>query len=119
MDKDKNIEYLKELNKELVRELTRFDKLTTQLNAKLSKQQNTITLLNKLQQSFAESGTDEDFFKNTARLISEYLEMSATYILLPDVKNPTHFKILNTEGLFDTFDEIPVLSLPELDGLEK
>lgn len=119
MDKDKNIEYLKELNKELVRELTRFDKLTTQLNAKLSKQQNTITLLNKLQQSFAESGTDEDFFKNTARLISEYLEMSATYILLPDVKNPTHFKILNTEDLFDTFDEIPVLSLPELDGLEK
>ena len=118
MDKDKNIEYLKNLNKELVRELTRFDKLTTKLNAKLSRQQNTINFLNKLQQSFAESGTDEDFFNDTARLISEYLDMSATFILLPDAKNPTHFNILNTEDLFDKFEEIPFLSLAELEGLE-
>ena len=118
MDKDKNIEYLKELNKELVRELTRFDKLSTRLNAKLSKQQNTIKLLNKLQQSFAESKTDEDFFINTTRLISEYLEMSATYILLPNAKNPTQFNILNSEGFFNEREEIPFLRLPELEGLE-
>ena len=81
---NKRIKYLSGVNKELLKELTRFDMQVTAMNSKLVKQQRTIDLLIELQHSIAISETNEDFLYTCARLISSHLNMSATYIYLPE-----------------------------------
>jgi len=93
-DLQKHIDYLSGINKELLKELTRFDMQVTSLNTRLAKQQRTIDLLIELQHSIAISESNESFLYNCARLISSHLDMSATYIYLPELSDDTGYSIL-------------------------
>jgi len=98
---NKRIKYLSGVNKELLKELTRFDMQVTAMNSKLVKQQRTIDLLIELQHSIAISETNEDFLYTCARLISSHLNMSATYIYLPEPESEGEFTLL--PGLNDLY----------------
>ncbi|MCA1741996.1 MAG: hypothetical protein LC630_05965 [Bacteroidales bacterium] len=83
MGQEKRIEYLLAQNRELVRELFRFDYLLTITKVNLSKQQKALKLLVEIQKVIGFSRNDRELFNEVARLIDSTLEMAATYIYEP------------------------------------
>jgi len=119
----KRIAYLSDINKELLKELTRFDMQVTAMNSKLVRQERTIDLLIELQHTIANSESNEDFLYTCARLINSHLNMSATYIYLPDPLSEEEYKLL--PGLVDLYsnsksaDSIGILPLKDLPPFKK
>ena len=83
MGQEKRIEYLLAQNRELVKELFRFDYLLTITKVNLSKQQKALKLLVEIQKIIGFSRNDRELFNEVARLIDSTLEMAATYIYEP------------------------------------
>ena len=83
MGDEKRIEYLLAQNRELVKELFRFDYLLTITKVNLSKQQKALKLLVEIQKVIGFSRNDRELFNEVARLIDSTLEMAATYIYEP------------------------------------
>lgn len=100
-DLHKRISYLSDINKELLKEITRFDMRVTALNTKLVKQQRAIDLLVELQRSIATTKSNMDFLNNCGRLITSHLGLGATYIYLPDeTKNDEYTLLPGLLGLY-------------------
>lgn len=83
MSQEKRIGYLLAQNRELVRELFRFDYLLTNTKVILSKQQKAFRLLVEIQKAIGFSRDDKELFNEVASLIDSNLEMAATYIYEP------------------------------------
>ena len=92
MSQEKRIEYLRAQNRELVKELFRFDYLLTITKVNLSKQQKALQLLVEIQKVIGFSRSDRELLHEVASLIDSTLEMAATYIYQPSE---------NQEGVFD------------------
>ena len=93
-DLHKRISYLSDINKELLKEITRFDMRVTDLNTKLVKQQRAIDLLVELQRSIATTKSNMDFLTDCGRLITSHLGFGATYIYLPDETKNDEYTLL-------------------------
>ena len=119
MSQNKEVNYLKELNKELVKELSRYDKLYALQGTKLSKQEQTIKLLNDLQIAIASEESDSDFYQACARLISGNLKMECTFILIPDSNIKDKFEILNYKDVQDLIKKKFSLHLSDLPEFDK
>lgn len=125
MNKDlhKHITYLSDINKELLKEITRFDMKVIALNTQLVKQQRAIDLLVELQRSIATTKSDMDFLNACGRLITSHLNFGATYIYLPDDKNQEEYTLL--PGLLNPFKDhktalnINTLKASELPPMEE
>lgn len=83
MSQEKRIEYLLAQNRELVKELFRFDILLTITKVNLSKQQKALQLLVEIQKLIGFSRSDSELLQEVASLIDSKLEMAATYIYQP------------------------------------
>jgi len=94
MNQEKRIEYLLTLNKELVRELTRFDLTLTNTRLNLSKQQKAFKLLLEIQKVIGYSKSDKELYTAVAELIDSVLGMAATYIYEPIESSPGEFRLL-------------------------
>lgn len=122
-DLQKRIAYLSDINKELLKEITRFDMRVTALNTQLVKQQRTIDLLVELQRSIATTKSNMDFLNACGRLITSHLGFGATYIYLPDEKKDDEYKLL--PGLLSLYashkpaDNINVLKDSDLPPMEE
>lgn len=100
-DLHKRISYLSDINKELLKENTRFDMRVTALNTQLVKQQRAIDLLVGLQRSIATTKSNLDFLNDCGRLITSHLNFGATYIYLPDeTKNDEYTLLPGLLGLY-------------------
>ena len=94
MNQEKRIEYLLTLNKELVRELTRFDLTLTNTRLNLGKQQKAFKLLLEIQKVIGYSKSDKELYTEVAELIDSVLGMVATYIFEPIESSPGEFRLL-------------------------
>lgn len=92
MSQEKRIEYLLAQNRELVKELFRFDILLTITKVNLSKQQKALQLLVEIQKLIGFSRSDSELLQEVASLIDSKLEMAATYIYQPSEQQ---------EGVYD------------------
>ncbi len=95
MSQEKRIEYLIAQNKELVKELSRYDYLLTKTKVTLNKQQKAFKLLIEIQKVIAYSKTNKELFDAVARLINSVFEMAATYIFEPSDHSPDQFRLLS------------------------
>lgn len=95
MGQEKRIEYLLAQNRELVKELFRFDYLLTITKVNLSKQQKALRLLVEIQKVIGFSRNDRELFNEVARLIDSTLEMAATYIYEPSEQQEGVFELVS------------------------
>lgn len=95
MGQEKRIEYLLAQNRELVKELFRFDYLLTITKVNLSKQQKALRLLVEIQKVIGFSRNDRELFNEVARLIDSTLEMAATYIYEPSEQHEGVFELVS------------------------
>lgn len=101
MSQEERIAYLDRMNRELVRELHRYDILITSLRVSLSIQKKTLKLLNELQQNIASAESEHAFYRKVSELISLHLEMSACWIGLPSAEKPGSVFLLGKEQVLD------------------
>ncbi|MDF1560229.1 MAG: ATP-binding protein [Bacteroidales bacterium] len=102
MSQEKRIEYLLAQNRELVKELFRFDYLLNNTKAILAKQQKAFKLLVEIQKVIGFSRNDKELFNEVASLIDSTLEMAATYIY---EASELHEGVYNLVCFHDTYAE--------------
>lgn len=123
MSQEKRIGYLVSQNKELVKELFRFDYLLTNTKAILSKQQKAFKLLLDIQKAIGFPKSDKELLDEVASLIDSNLEMAATYIYEPaegydGVYNLVSFHDTKIDESLD-FKKLETILLAELPEYEK
>ncbi|MBE0679229.1 MAG: response regulator [Bacteroidales bacterium] len=102
MSQEKRIEYLLAQNRELVKELFRFDYLLNNTKAILAKQQKAFKLLVEIQKVIGFSRNDRELFNEVARLTDSTLEMAATYIY---EASELHEGVYSLVSFHDTYAE--------------
>lgn len=80
MDEKLQIDYLKGLNKDLVKEVMNLDMMLTRTKIKLNKKQRLSKLQNNLHELIAQTNDTNNFYKNIAEQINVHLDMEATFI---------------------------------------
>jgi len=95
MNQPNHISYLKDLNRELVKELTHKDFLLTSSNMMLSKQKKAFKLLVEIQKAIAFAESNEALYKAVTMLINANLGMMATYIYKPSEEDPGKFELVH------------------------
>lgn len=102
MSQEKRIEYLLAQNRELVKELFRFDYLLNNTKAILAKQQRAFKLLVEIQKVIGFSRHDKELFNHVASLINSTLEMAATYIYEASEQHESTYSLVS---FHDTYAE--------------
>ncbi|MBN1950382.1 MAG: response regulator [Bacteroidales bacterium] len=101
MSKEEHIAYLDQMNRELVRELHRYDILITGMRVSLSIQKKALKLLNELQQNIAIAESEHAFYWKVSELVSRHLEMTACKIGLSDHQNPGSVVLMDNNEVLD------------------
>ena len=101
MSQEQRIAYLDQMNRELVRELHRYDILITGLRVSLSIQKKTLKLLNELQQNIAVAESEHAFYRKVSELVSLHLEMSVCRIGFPDTEDPGSVVLMGSDQVLD------------------
>ena len=101
MSQEERIAYLDRMNRDLVRELHRYDILITGLRVSLSIQKKALKLLNELQQNIAIAESENAFYRKVSELVSRHLEMTACRVGHPDDQNSGSIILMDNNEVLD------------------